>query len=169
MSVLVCLSICVRVGDVAESRLCLWCEACQSSLHLQREVWKYQLCNQAHCLAIDTHILQHGATGASFTYTKTAVLKMWIIVLPVAVTNVNYNWRKKCLLYLFFVASILNKTKYCGYEIFNCYLLCFSSAVIPDDCAGLACALLSLSIECKGFTHSVFLLHSSCASTAGYF
>lgn len=37
--------VCACVGDIAESRLDLWCWACQSSL----EVWKYQLCNSPDC------------------------------------------------------------------------------------------------------------------------
>lgn len=114
LSVYLCL--CRRHGT--EYSLCLWCGTCQSSLHLQREVWKYRLCNPAHCFAKDSHILQHVAAGASFSRSYENWLLSGIIVLMEWLQTLNIIIRIFFFLHvesswLFYILVSTINTKQC--------------------------------------------------------
>lgn len=92
----VCLCSCRRQGT--QSRLCLWSIACQSSLHLQRKVWKCQLCNPAHSRSSDSPVWLYRSLLHSHLHQK-----ILIIVFDVVVTNITYN--PKNLFYNIFTLS----------------------------------------------------------------
>lgn len=152
----VCLCSCRRQGT--QSRLCLWCSACQTSLHLQRKVWKCQLCNLAHSRSSDSPVWWYRSILHSHLH-----LKIPIIVFDVVVTNITYN-PKKWYYFNVTVASFLNTTKYCwyaGHKIFIYFikLLCVLSLCCPFPVSWMQ----------HPYIWSVILLHSSslCSSTAG--
>lgn len=66
--VLVCLSICVRVGDMAHSPGCVCGVGLANPLFICRG--KCESTNYVIQPTPDRHILQHDATGASFTRTQ---------------------------------------------------------------------------------------------------
>lgn len=93
---------CRRRGT--ESRLCLRCRACQSSLHLQSEVWKYQLCNPAHCLAADTHMQSQEHPSLK---PRLQLWKFGLLFFVEVIRNINYNYRIKNYLFFLKIDSVL--------------------------------------------------------------